>query len=92
MNSSINVKKALLDPSSVFATPAEVINASDLTREQKIEILQRWEYGARELQVAADENMGDDAGGLLSDVLTALHQLGTGANLENSPPTKQGGK
>lgn len=92
MNPSINVEKALLDPSSVFATPAEVTNASDLTREQKIEILQRWEYDARELQVAADENMGGDAGGLLSDVLAALHQLGDGANIDDSPPTKQGGK
>lgn len=92
MNPSINIEKALLDPSSVFAAPVEVCDAPDLTRQQKIEILQRWEYDARELQVAADENMGGDAGGLLSDVLAALHQLGEGANTDNSPPTKQGGK
>ena len=92
MNPSINVEKAILDPSSVFAAPAEVCDVPELTREQKIEILQRWEYDARELQVAADENMGDGAGSLLSDVLAALHQLGVGLNTDSSPPTKQGGK
>jgi len=53
--------------------------------------LRRWEYDARELQVTAEENMGEGPGRLLDDVLHALHQLEVGVDVDNSPPTKQGG-
>jgi hypothetical protein len=33
------------------------VERSDLSREQKVEILRRWEYDMRELQVADDESM-----------------------------------
>lgn len=89
----MNLEQAMLDPSSVFASPAAVCDASDLTRSQKIEILRRWEYDARELQVATEENMG--GGGTeakLDQVLAALHQLDAGADPDGSPPTKQQGQ
>ena len=53
----IDVEKALLDPGLVFKTPGEVVANNELTRAQKIEILRRWEYDVRELQVADEEGM-----------------------------------
>ena len=88
----MDLEQAMLDPSRVFAEPAAVCEAPTLTRAQKIEILRRWEYDARELQVAADENMGNDPGNLLTEVLGALHQLGATGNPDQSAPTKQGGE
>lgn len=43
---AIDMEKALLDPSSVFASPEEVAERDDLSAEQRIEILRRWSYDA----------------------------------------------
>ncbi len=86
------MQRALTDPAAVFDAPQEVLEHAELQAEQKIEILKRWEYDARELQVAEEENMqGKDNSNLLDRVLDALHQLKDGPDLEHSPPTKQGG-
>ena len=50
-------EKALLDPASAFTSPEQVLTSAELSREQKIEILHRWEYDARQLEVAEEENM-----------------------------------
>ena len=73
-----DLKHALLDPTSVFEHPSEVLQRDDLSDEQKIEILHRWEYDARELQVASEENMppNNASTDLLDEVLKALHKLG----------------
>jgi hypothetical protein len=85
----MDIEKALSDPSSVFSTPAAVCDDPDLQWQQKVKILRQWEYDARELQVADEENMGGSGGVTLDEVLKALHQLGEGANLDNPPPIKQ---
>jgi hypothetical protein len=87
----IDVDKALLDPGLVFKTPAEVLANNELTRAQKIEILRRWEYDVRELQVADEEGMEGPEPVTLDAVLDALRTLGAPENTENSGPTKQGG-
>lgn len=73
-------EKALLDPASAYQKPDDVVHDESLNREQKIQILRQWEYDARELQVAEEENMpeltADEKGSMLSRVLDALHQLG----------------
>ncbi len=51
----IDVSKAMLDPTMVFEDPMDVVATDALTRDQKIEILRRWEYDARELEVAEEE-------------------------------------
>jgi hypothetical protein len=53
----VDVEKALLDPGLVFKTPDDVVISNELSREQKITILRRWEYDARELEVAEEEGM-----------------------------------
>jgi hypothetical protein len=92
-HSQLNVKEALLNPASVFKHPKEVLDCGDLSREQKIEILRRWEYDVRELQVADEEGMTapQPPAVTLDIVLDALRKLGAPADVEHSAPTKQGG-
>ena len=87
----IDVDKALLDPGLVFKTPGEVLANNELTRAQKIEILRRWEYDVRELQVADEEGMEGPEPVTLDAVHDALRTLGAPEDTENSAPTKQGG-
>jgi hypothetical protein len=89
----IDVKKALLDPSTVFRDPAEIVESHELSREQKIQILRRWEYDVRELQVADEESMTAPRPErvTLDAVLQALRAVGAPADVERSAPTKQGG-
>ena len=87
----IDVEKALVDPGLVFKTPEEVVANDELSREQKIRILHRWEFDVRELQVAAEEGMGGPQPVRLDAVLRALKSLGASADMERSAPTKHGG-
>lgn len=80
-----------LDPSAAFQRPADVLAESSLTREQKIEVLRQWEYDAREMDVAEEENMQGRSGVELSDVLEALDQIDPDRE-ERSSPNKQGGE
>jgi hypothetical protein len=85
----MNLQHALDDPSSVFGAPADVVRSEDMSREQKIQILRRWEYEARSLEVAQDENMMGGGGSMLAEVLDALHALGEGGS--SGATNKQGG-
>jgi len=90
----IDVNQALINPSAVFQKPQDVIERNDLSRQQKIEILRRWEYDLRELQVAEEEGMKSPPGSpaiTLDTILKALRSLGAAADVEHSAPTKQGG-
>lgn len=88
-----DLEKALLNPAMVFKTPQEVVDSGDLSREQKIEILRRWEYDLRELQVADEESMTAPKPEpvTLDIVLKALHAVGAPPDVERTAPTKQGG-
>ncbi len=70
-----DIEKAMLDPTAVFRTPEEVLVREDMSREQKIEVLRRWAYDARQLQVAEEENMGGQQPDILDEILGALHAL-----------------
>jgi len=65
------MEKALTSPSSVFDHPDEVVSL-DLPTPQKIEILLRWQFDARALQRATDENMSGGNPPLLDEVNAAL--------------------
>ena len=84
-----DMKKAMLDPTCVFKEPQEVVVASDLTKRQKIEILSRWEYDARMLEVAEEEaGMAVCRPEMFDRVVAALHALGVERDTEHTPPTK----
>jgi hypothetical protein len=85
----IELKKAMLDPTMVFKEPKDVVANVELTRDQKIEILRRWEYDAHQLEVAEEEaGMGVRRPEMLDHVLQALHTLGVERDIEHTPPTK----
>ena len=86
----MDFEKAILNPGSEFTCSKDVLKQQTITREQKIKILRRWEYDARELEVAEEENMCGGPPSMLSDILTALHRLDSEIDPEYSPPTKQG--
>ena len=82
---------ALLDPTALFDTPEAVVARDDLPVAARIEILRRWEYDARELEVAEDEGFAGADEDLLARIHQALHGLGAEIDLETAPPTRQGG-
>ncbi len=85
----IDVKKAMLDPTMVFKEPKEVVATDELTRDQKIEILRRWEYDARQLEVAEEEaGMAVRRPEMFDRVVQALHALDVERDIEHTPPTK----
>jgi hypothetical protein len=87
----MDIEKAMLDAASVFASPDAVVRDQSITREQKIKILKRWAYDARELEVAEEENMRGGPPSMLGEILNALHSLESDSDTEHSAPTKQGG-
>jgi hypothetical protein len=92
-NDMIDVEKALLDPAAIFKHPQQVIDTNDLSRDQKIEVLRRWEYDVREIQVLDDESTTakETHAVTLDSVLNALRSLGAPIDVEHTAPTKQGG-
>ena len=69
----MDYRKALLDPAAVFSKPFDVLFVSEFSREQKIKILEQWEYDARELEMASNEGMLNGYTSLLSDIHEALY-------------------
>lgn len=86
-----DINKIFFDPGPVFKTPEEVLKRRGLSREQKIKILCDWEYDARELEVAEEENMPGDQPGMLAQIHQALYSLKARRDAERSSPTKHGG-
>ncbi len=85
----VDVNKAMLDPTMVFEDPQDVVATDELTRDQKIEILHRWEYDARELEVAEEEaGMAVLRPEMFDLVVQALHALDVERDIEHTPPTK----
>ncbi len=85
----IDLKKAMLDPTMVFKDPKDVVANVELTRDQKIEILRRWEYDARQLEVAEEEaGMAVRQPDMFDRVVQALHALDVKRDMEHTPPTK----
>ncbi len=85
----IDVKMAMLDPTMVFEDPKDVVASVELTRDQKIEILHRWEYDAHQVEVAVEEaGMAVRRPEMFDLVVQALHALGVERDTEHTPPTK----
>jgi len=82
----IDLNQAMLDPGSVFASPEALRDQRGLTREQKIEILRRWAYDARQLSVAEQEGMMGGESSSLAEILSVLNSLAGGYDAEHSPP------
>ena len=88
----MDIKQALLHPEEIFSTPKEVLGHPEFTKEQKIEILRSWAYEVNECTAAEDEGMpvGDEPIHL-DAIHAALYELTGPGDVEQGPPTKQGG-
>ena len=73
------------------ATPQQLLERTDLTRAQKIEMLRQWEQDLRECMVADDENMpsAEVMTVSLDEVLLALEALDATPD-EHPVPTTHG--
>jgi hypothetical protein len=87
----IDLQRAQLDPGAVFSAPNDVLRCAELSRQQKIEILHRWEYDAAECAVALEEGMPGREDDLQRRILLALEQLHAHVDAEHVGPTKQHG-
>ena len=88
---SVDMDQALLDPGSIFGAPEELLLHEGFSREEKIDLLRRWEYDASENCVALEEGMPGDETDLLRRILLALDHLMAGVDVEHVGPTKQHG-
>lgn len=70
-----DIKMAMISPTSVFDHPSEVLAANALSREQKFQILKRWEIDAQSLQRATDENMSGGEQPQLDEINKAVSLL-----------------
>src|SRR5678815_1225466 len=71
----MDFEQAKLDPAAVFKSPQEVFSSQELSLEQKIEILRRWEQDATLMEVAEEEGMPGPQPKLLQPIRDALHAL-----------------
>jgi len=84
----MDLEKAKLNPAATFSSPQEVVSNRELSREQKIEILQRWEHDATAMEVAEEEGMPGPQPKLLQPIREALHSLDFWPDTERSSPNK----
>ena len=84
----MDLEKAKLNPAAVFKSPQEVVSSQELSREQKIEILRRWEQDAMSMEVAEEEGMPGAQPKLLQSIRAALHALNYWPDTEHSSPSK----
>lgn len=74
----LDIKHAILSPSSVFKHPSEVFRNDRISASDKVKILKQWEYDTKELLTATEENMtgdSEDVGELLSEIRHYLQAL-----------------
>jgi hypothetical protein len=82
----MDFERAKLNPAAVFKSPQEVVSSQELSREQKIEILRRWEQDARLMEVAEEESMSGPQP--KQPIRDALHALNYWPDTEHSSPSK----
>lgn len=88
----MNYEDAIKDPAQVFNCPEDVVEHPSLSPEQKIQILRQWEYDARELEVAEEENMAGGPTDQLSRILQAVASIEPDASIRPGVNSKQGGE
>ncbi len=86
--------EAKANPTRYYRRPGEVIRDRRLTRQEKLAILEAWEFEARELSVASEENMAGGEPSLLEEVVQARVDLGLAAQPDDTggAPTKHGAR
>ena len=76
---------ARISPTTEFDAPEDVVESDDLTRKEKVRILDQWEADAKALQTATDEGMSGGQRPRLDEVKEAQTQL----DEKPAPPSKK---
>ncbi len=66
---------ARTSPTAVFDGPEDVVQSDDLTKKEKVEVLDQWEADAKALQTATDEGMSGGKRPRLDEVKAAQTEL-----------------
>ncbi len=69
-----DIEALLGNPASIFQTPADLL-ATELPDCNKRDILKRWAYGEKQLEIASDDGMKPASGDRLQEINLALEQL-----------------
>ena len=75
--SEVNLERALNDPADLFESPDAVVRHPNLTREQKVQILNNWQLDASRLEASEGEGMRGEDAPMLHRVRVALAALMT---------------
>ena len=73
--SRVDVQEALRDPRAFFSEPRDVVANTQLSREDKLAILRRWEQDALRLSASESEGMGGGEESMLGRVVSAIDTL-----------------
>ncbi len=91
---SMRFEAVVSDVARSFDHPEDISAARDISAEQKVKLLQEWEYDLRLMQVAADENMiaskSTGALELYGRVRACLNKLGVPPSEEQGVGPKTG--
>lgn len=71
----MDFKERLTDPSGAYGSPQEVLEDSELSKDQKIKLLEQWRYDQLELEVADQENMQGEKPNKLGEINSLLSEL-----------------
>lgn len=84
-NTDTSIAAAKLNPAGTYGDPADVLNDTKMTRDEKIAILREWRYDALRLQESEAENMSGGEPDRLRAVSNALLKLGVSLAKEADP-------
>ena len=73
--SQVDLEAALQDPPAFFAEPQDVADYPQLSREEKLAILRRWEQDALRLSESESEGMGGGEENMLGRVKRAIQMV-----------------
>lgn len=76
---------ARTSPTAVFDAPEDVVRSDDLTKREKVEVLDQWEADAKALQTATDEGMSGGKRPRLDEVKAAQTELDAKASVAGVP-------
>ena len=73
--SQFDFEAALQDPKAFFAEPQDVADNPQLSRDEKLAILRRWEQDALRLSASESEGMGGGEENMLGRVERAIQMV-----------------
>lgn len=79
------------DPSIKYDSPNAVFSNPNLSPQEKISILQDWEYQVRQELVAEEESLQTASTNSLHEILEYLEQLGADSTVENGDHNSKAG-